>query len=677
MNEEQLFISVEARLAKLERDWKKVPAIIGRNSDDAERRAQRATKRIEDHFGGLATRVGTIGKTMAVGFVGGLMAGGLAGLAGKFADVAHAIADVGDKAQQAGMNVTAFQELGAVARANRLEVNDLSAAMRELQLRADEWITSGGQSGSAAEAFARIGFTVDDLGRKLKDPSALLSEIIGKVQQLDSAAQIRIFEELFGGDGERMIRLLDDGEAGIKRIIEQARQSGQVFDEQLIARAQELDAAIASAANTVATSLQGAIANAGWQLYNFVQQWWAFEQRTSQSLDQSMRDFGLERLNIENDILTIQRDQQQSGNVNPMIAESRINDARARLQQIADEERQILEILESRKPPKIQAPAIDMPGVAPGWDGFTTAFPQPVAAPASTGGGASVASSQSQASAIDDVIAALREELALMGQSEVERRIDSELRKAGATATDEQRQSIRQLVLAIETEGAALEQLQSAMDGAKGMAKDFLGGLLGDLRNGVDGATALANAFQRLGDRLLDMALDTAINALFASLMNGATGGLGGLFGFAGGGVVQAATGGLIRGPGTGTSDSIPARLSDGEFVVKATATRRNLDLLHAINDGKVAAFATGGLVGDAPTIRAANDNRSAANDNALSVTINAPVTVNASGGTPEANADLAAQVAKQMEHTMRGIAAREIAVSLRPGNILNTKSRR
>jgi hypothetical protein len=39
-------------------------------------------------------------------------------------------------------------------------------------------------------------------------------------------------------------------------------------------------------------------------------------------------------------------------------------------------------------------------------------------------------------------------------------------------------------------------------------------------------------------------------------------------------GIASAAVGGAIDGPGTGTSDSIPARLSDGEFVMTAKAVR-------------------------------------------------------------------------------------------------------
>lgn len=56
------------------------------------------------------------------------------------------------------------------------------------------------------------------------------------------------------------------------------------------------------------------------------------------------------------------------------------------------------------------------------------------------------------------------------------------------------------------------------------------------------------------------------------------------------------ASGGRISGPGTGTSDSIPAQLSDGEYVINARAAKElgynNLDLM---NQGKMPVFAAGG----------------------------------------------------------------------------------
>lgn len=45
--------------------------------------------------------------------------------------------------------------------------------------------------------------------------------------------------------------------------------------------------------------------------------------------------------------------------------------------------------------------------------------------------------------------------------------------------------------------------------------------------------------------------------------------------------------GGMVQGPGGPRSDSIPANLSAGEFVVNARATSRNRDLLEAINSGR------------------------------------------------------------------------------------------
>jgi hypothetical protein len=58
----------------------------------------------------------------------------------------------------------------------------------------------------------------------------------------------------------------------------------------------------------------------------------------------------------------------------------------------------------------------------------------------------------------------------------------------------------------------------------------------------------------------------------------------------------QNAAGGFITGPGTGTSDSILAALSNGEFVVNANATAAFRPLLESINSG-VPAFANGGSI--------------------------------------------------------------------------------
>jgi tape measure domain-containing protein len=84
-------------------------------------------------------------------------------------------------------------------------------------------------------------------------------------------------------------------------------------------------------------------------------------------------------------------------------------------------------------------------------------------------------------------------------------------------------------------------------------------------------------------------ALQTLIQQLLATPATGGGGLLGSILGLAGGGE--------IKGPGTSTSDSVPAMLSDGEYVVNAKATKRHRAALEAINSGRMPAFAVGGIV--------------------------------------------------------------------------------
>jgi hypothetical protein len=120
------------------------------------------------------------------------------------------------------------------------------------------------------------------------------------------------------------------------------------------------------------------------------------------------------------------------------------------------------------------------------------------------------------------------------------------------------------------------------------------------------------------------------------------------------------AEGGLISGPGNGTSDSVVARVSNGEYIVRADATRRNLPLLHAINSG-VPAFADGGLVG--PRSIGAGG---VVNNHVANVTLNT-----AGGGTGAANQDLADRVARSFNDSMRSMVMSEITTQGKPGGVL------
>lgn len=90
--------------------------------------------------------------------------------------------------------------------------------------------------------------------------------------------------------------------------------------------------------------------------------------------------------------------------------------------------------------------------------------------------------------------------------------------------------------------------------------------------------------------------LEGAASSLASALQNAAAA-ANQAAGSGGGAVIEAATGGHIRGPGSETSDSIPALLSDNEYVHRAAAVRHyGVDFMHAINSLQFPRFNMGGL---------------------------------------------------------------------------------
>ena len=149
---------------------------------------------------------------------------------------------------------------------------------------------------------------------------------------------------------------------------------------------------------------------------------------------------------------------------------------------------------------------------------------------------------------------------------------------------------------------AMLEQMKLKIVELKTAGNELQKAFEDGLTRGIESSLmSLAQGTMTLKDAIKNLAL-TVVNAMAQvaaqQLALQAVSGITGLFGGAAGASVMAATGGYIRGPGTGTSDSIPARLSNGEFVVREAMVRKyGVGFLHAINRGRLAGFADGGLV--------------------------------------------------------------------------------
>lgn len=161
------------------------------------------------------------------------------------------------EAETAGVSFEEFQKLRYVADKNLVSVEALTDGLKEMQLRADEFAVTG--KGSAAEAFARIGYSAAQAREALKDPAAMFEEIIDRIGKLDKAAQIRVADEIFGGTGgEQFVRMLDGGAEGIRRLKAEFVANGGVISQESLERAKAFKAAMndmQSAIQRVAISL--------------------------------------------------------------------------------------------------------------------------------------------------------------------------------------------------------------------------------------------------------------------------------------------------------------------------------------------------------------------------------------------------------------------------------------
>lgn len=170
---------------------------------------------------------------------------------------------------------------------------------------------------------------------------------------------------------------------------------------------------------------------------------------------------------------------------------------------------------------------------------------------------------------------------------------------------------LSQLTIKIAELKAQLEQtiptVQAFGDQFKVLFQDRVGAALGDV---LTRTKSFKEAFKSLLAGIVQDIIRSNIAKLMSQIFGAGfgggagagaagAGGTGGVNGSAGsGGSVFAATGGYISGPGTGTSDSIAARLSNGEFVIKAASVNKfGKGFFDMLNSGQMPAFANGGLV--------------------------------------------------------------------------------
>ncbi|AJE47190.1 phage tail tape measure protein [Celeribacter indicus] len=591
-DEERLVVLLEARvnefekrMAKAEKKGTKTYTSLQRRSRSASRQMEhdmsRSSRAVNKAVSSVSNEIGTMGKAFLGGFLGATLFETLKSATREVRVLASEVAEVGNQARRAGLSASEFQEWAYVAQQNRIGVDSLTDGLKELSLRADEFATTG--KGSGAEAFERLGYSADELAKKLEDPSELMLEILGRLEKMDKAAQIRIADEVFGGTGgERFVELLDQGAQKIRATKQEATGLGMVMSDELIAKAEILDQQFNRISRTVGTTLKSAIISAAYSLSEFIDGFRAFEQQRTATLESRQSEIMAEKARLH------ATDQEQSSWSERKRSRTGIA-AEVIAQQIAaldEEENKIIAILSQRNTPQ--------------WTPESDTWTPPPAPPGGTGGRSSASSSsfENRAARIASEAAALEAQATAYGQIAASgrdyadamelARVKAELLAAaqadGVQVTPEMEAQIELLAKAYVNAANAADNARQKIDQVQSQARegaDALADVFMSLTEGIDGLrSALATLLRQIGNAQISK----LIRGLEAS--SGGGGLLGSLF----------AEGGYTGDGGTHEPAGIVHR---GEYVFSKRATRAlGAGNLHAIHERAKRGYASGGYVG-------------------------------------------------------------------------------
>lgn len=213
------------------------------------------------------------------------------------------------------------------------------------------------------------------------------------------------------------------------------------------------------------------------------------------------------------------------------------------------------------------------------------------------GGGGGAA--EKERDAVADLTKSLSEQLELLRETDPVQQEMIRNREALSGATAAERAEVEALIETRHREQLAMELAEQTMQEWKDLTYDTFDELIssgGDLEQVFNSLTgSLLKMVQQallLGEGPLAGLFGTSGGGgLISSFVGALTGG--------GAGIPAKAEGGMIYGPGSGTSDDVLMFGSSGEFVMNARATARNRHVLEAMNAGaEIQGFAKGGAIG-------------------------------------------------------------------------------
>jgi hypothetical protein len=565
------------------------------------------------------------------------------------------LSEIGDAAKSIGLSTDALQELRVAAVQSGLSIGQLDSAMRRYVQSVDELRRGRGEGG---DALARLGISAVDASGKFKSAQTIFNETADVISDMsDQTAASAAAIDIFGESGAKMLPVLNNGSAGLKKMAAEARKLGIIIDADLIRRADEAGDELELLEQIVSTQVTVALADLAPILIGIA----GFLADVATGAANAynglrallgLRVGAIQVPQIQGEIAETSAAIQELEENFRSLAETGMTAAEAALPfasapqgKSAEEVNTLLEgVIERRAALQdrldgLQKELQDTLN-STGEDLILPGAPPPVKIKSSGGGRTGESEEDKRAKAVERLRAAidkqiksetaLRQEvgnqISVMGEEEgardglieqlkiqqLEEQILRDAKAAGLELTDAEIQGIReqiqllQIINGLKQEDQDnLEKQTEAQDRAREATERMNAAFQATSDELVAAAFEGGNFIEilaKLALKILEIQLLKSFGGSEGNIGGGGSGGfLGAILGAVvtgvAGGIGGAAEGGRIEGPGTGTSDSIVAKLSDGEFVINAKATQKNLPLLEAINDGrKLPSFSRGGI---------------------------------------------------------------------------------
>lgn len=220
----------------------------------------RALKQIDTQFGSLGGSVkGVASELFSVRGAFAALVGtiGVGSIVAMSKDAVDAVGSLGELAQQLGVTTDTLQAFRYAASQVGLSTDEMEAGLARLSRSIGE---AADGSKSQIEAFNKLGVGILDSAGNVRSTEDVIRDIADAYANAGEKARVAApLNDLFGKSFQKMLPFLADGSRGIDDLVSRATALGLVFDQSIIAQADQASDNLATLSLVLGTQLNAAL----------------------------------------------------------------------------------------------------------------------------------------------------------------------------------------------------------------------------------------------------------------------------------------------------------------------------------------------------------------------------------------------------------------------------------